>query len=221
MKNALVIGASGGIGSALTKALAAEGHAVTGLSRSEHGLDITDEDSIQAHFRNLSGPFHRILITTGALQVDDHRPEKTLRQLNREALTALFLVNAVGPALAIKHALPLLAKDEPAVLAALSARVGSIGDNRAGGWYSYRAAKAALNMIIHGAAIELGRSRKQAICVALHPGTVASRLTKPYLGRHPSVTPETAAKNLLAVITGLSRNDSGGFFDWAGETIPW
>jgi NAD(P)-dependent dehydrogenase (short-subunit alcohol dehydrogenase family) len=221
MKRALVIGSSGGIGSALVNALEKDGFTVSGLSRREHGLDITDETSIQDHFEALRGPFQRILITTGALEFGKHRPEKAMQQLSSEAMIALFKINTVGPALLIKHALPLLPRNEAAVLTALSARVGSIGDNRAGGWHSYRASKAALNMIIRGAAVELGRSRKQAICIALHPGTVATPLTEPYRGRHPSVSPEQAADNLLRVIDGLRPGDSGGFFDWAGITIPW
>jgi len=221
MKQALVIGSSGGIGNAVMQALQAEGFAVTGLSRSEHGLDICDEASIERHLKDLSGPFQRILITTGALEVGGHRPEKAMQQLSSEAMIELFKVNTVGPALLLKHALRLLPRKEPAVLAALSARVGSIADNRAGGWHSYRASKAALNMIVRGAAIELGRTRKQAICVALHPGTVATPLTEPYRGRHPSVSPEEAAGNLLRVIDDLQPSDSGGCFDWAGKAIPW
>ena len=108
-----------------------------------------------------------------------------------------------------------------AVFAALSARVGSIGDNRLGGWYSYRTAKAALNQMIHTAAIELSRKRPESVCVALHPGTVATPFTEKYLGRHPSVTPQEAAQNLLAVLDGLGPRDTGLFFDWQGERVAW
>jgi NAD(P)-dependent dehydrogenase (short-subunit alcohol dehydrogenase family) len=107
------------------------------------------------------------------------------------------------------------------VFAALSARVGSIGDNRIGGWYAYRAAKAALNQIVHTGAIELARSHRQAVCVALHPGTVATRFTEKYAGRHPTVAPEQAAANLLSVIDGLGPDQTGRFFDWAGTPVPW
>ena len=130
-------------------------------------------------------------------------------------------VNAVGPALVLKHALRLLPRDRRAVLAALSARVGSIGDNAIGGWHSYRAAKAALNQILHGAAIELARTHREAVVLALHPGTVATAFTARYAGRHRTVPPEEAAANLLAVIEGATPAMSGGFYDYAGEAIPW
>lgn len=221
MSRALVIGSSGGIGSALCKALAAQGWQVTGLSRRDNGLDVTDEASVEAHLATLDGSFQRIIIATGALEIDGHAPEKALRHLTADALALQFAVNTIGPALVMKHALRLLPRDEPATLAALSARVGSIGDNRAGGWHAYRAAKAALNQIIRGAAIELGRSHKQAVCVALHPGTVATPFTAKYLGRHPAVPPAEAARNLLGVIGGLTPAQSGQFFDWAGKAVAW
>ena len=221
MKRALVIGASGGIGQALCAALAARGWQVTGLSRSADGLDVTDERSVAHHLGALEGPFQRILIATGALEIDGYTPEKALKHISYTGMATQFALNSIGPALVMKHALPLLPKDAPAVLAALSARVGSIGDNRAGGWHSYRASKAALNQIIRGAAIELGRSHPQAICVALHPGTVATRFTEKYLGRHPAVAPDAAATNLLQVIDGLTAAQSGQFFDWAGKPVPW
>jgi NAD(P)-dependent dehydrogenase (short-subunit alcohol dehydrogenase family) len=221
MQRALVIGSSGGIGAALCARLAAEGWEVTGLSRRAHGLEVTHEASVAAHLGALDGPFQRIVIATGALDIDGHAPEKALRQITAEGLARQFAVNTIGPALVIKHAVRLLPREEPAVLAALSARVGSIGDNWAGGWHAYRAAKAALNQIIRGAAIELSRSHRGVICVALHPGTVATPFTEKYLGRHPAVAPEQAAENLLSMINGLSLKDTGGFFDWAGQEIPW
>lgn len=221
MSRALVIGSSGGIGSALCKALAAQGWQVTGLSRRDNGLDVTDEASVESHLGVLDGTFQRIIIATGALEIDGHTPEKALRHLTADALALQFAVNTIGPALVMKHALRLLPREEPATLAALSARVGSIGDNRAGGWHSYRASKAALNQIIRGAAIELGRSHKQAVCVALHPGTVATPFTAKYLGRHPAVPPDEAARNLLGVIDGLTPAQSGQFFDWAGKAVAW
>jgi NAD(P)-dependent dehydrogenase (short-subunit alcohol dehydrogenase family) len=221
MAQALVIGSSGGIGSALCAALGGQGWQVTGLSRSEHGLDVTDEASVQQHLGALSGPFRRVIIATGALEIGGYTPEKALKQIEAPGMADQFALNTIGPALVMKHALRLLPRDEPAVMAALSARVGSIGDNRAGGWHSYRAAKAALNQIIRGAAIELGRSHKQAICVALHPGTVATEFTRKYLGRHPAVPPSEAAANLLRVIDGLTPAQSGRFFDWAGTEVAW
>jgi NAD(P)-dependent dehydrogenase (short-subunit alcohol dehydrogenase family) len=136
-------------------------------------------------------------------------------------MAAQFALNTIGPALVLKHALRLLPKDEPAVIAALSARVGSIGDNRTGGWHSYRAAKAALNQIIRGASIELARSHKQAACVALHPGTVQTKFTEKYLGRHPALPPAEAAANLLRVIDSLTPAQTGQFFDWSGAEVAW
>ncbi|MDD7971444.1 SDR family NAD(P)-dependent oxidoreductase [Roseinatronobacter alkalisoli] len=221
MKRALVIGASGGIGSALAAALQGQGWQVTGLSRSKDGLDITREPSVAEHIGALTGVFQRIVIATGALEIDGHRPEKALKQIDPAAMAAQFALNAIGPALVLKHAARLLARDEPAVLAALSARVGSIGDNRAGGWHSYRAAKAALNQIIRCAAIELARTHGQAACVALHPGTVATPFTAKYLDRHPTVAPDMAAQRLLAVMDGLTPADTGQFFDYARKPVPW
>ena len=221
MGNTLIIGASGGIGSALAAAFDARGEIVTGLSRAEDGLDVTDEASVEAALGRLSGPFEHILVTTGALEIDDARPEKALKQVTPEAMMDQFALNCVGPSLVLKHAVRLLPRDRRAVFAALSARVGSIGDNGYGGWYSYRTAKAALNQMIHTGAIELARSHREAICVALHPGTVATAFTEKYLGRHPSVAPEEAARNLLGVIDGLTPDETGRFFDWQGERVPW
>lgn len=132
-----------------------------------------------------------------------------------------FALNAVGPALVLSRAHQLLPRQRRSVFVVLSARVGSIGDNRMGGWISYRAAKAAVNQIVHTSAIELARTHKQAICVALHPGTVKTEFTRKYLGRHPAVEPGEAARNLLSVIGGLLPADTGGFFDWAGKPVPW
>ncbi|MCC5960381.1 MAG: SDR family NAD(P)-dependent oxidoreductase [Rhodobacteraceae bacterium] len=221
MKRALVIGASGGIGSALVSGLQGQGGQVTGLSRSRDGLDITDEGAVARHLGAVTGTFQRIVIATGALEIDGHRPEKALKQLDPAAMAAQFALNAIGPALVMKHALALLPRDEPAVMVAMSARVGSIGDNRAGGWHSYRAAKSALNQIIRGAAIELARTHPQAACVALHPGTVATPFTEKYLGRHPAIPPDEAAQRLLAVIDSLTPADTGLFFDYARKPVPW
>lgn len=220
MERALLIGSSGGIGTALSAALAARGVAVTGLSRGGDGLDLTDEGSIARVLEPLIGPYDLILVATGALEIDGHGPEKTLRALDPAALAAQFALNATGPALVLKHALRLLPRNRRAVFAALSARVGSIGDNRLGGWYSYRASKAALNQLIHTAAIEVARSHKQAVCVTLHPGTVATDFTAKYAPAN-TVSPAQAARNLLHVIDGLAPEDTGGFFDWAGKRVPW
>ena len=149
MTQALVIGASGGIGRALAVALRARGDQVTELSRSANGLDVTHEANVQGTLAELSGPFRTVIVATGALEIEGAAPEKTLRALDASALAAQFALNATGPMLVLKHALRLLPRDAPARFAVLSARVGSIGDNRLGGWYSYRAAKAALKDATH------------------------------------------------------------------------
>ncbi|MGV6846776.1 MAG: SDR family NAD(P)-dependent oxidoreductase [Marinibacterium sp.] len=221
MKRALVIGDSGGIGGAVRAALTASGVDVTGLSRRRDGLDLTDEGAVAGILDGLAGDFDMIFVATGGLAIGGARPEKTVRAISASAMADQFALNAIGPALILRAAPRLLARDRRAVFAALSARVGSIGDNRLGGWIGYRAAKAALNQIVHTAAIELARSHPEAICVALHPGTVATDLTRAYLGRHDSVSPADAAANLLSVMDGLNVRDTGGFFDWAGKTVPW
>jgi len=215
----LLIGASGGIGRALTEAFS--GATLTTLSRSADGLDITDEDSVRSAADRLAGPFDLIFDATGALEIDGMGPEKSLDHITPDAMIAQFRLNAVGPALLLKHFAPRLARTGPATFATLSARVGSIGDNRLGGWISYRAAKAALNQIVHTAAIEMTRRNRESIVVALHPGTVETPLTRKYLGRHPSVTPQEAAANILRVLHSLRPEHSGGFFDYAMRPIPW
>lgn len=221
MEKALVFGASGGIGAALVEGLSQMGVAVTSLSRSTHNLDLTDETSITDALLPLTGPYDLIFVATGALEIDGARPEKSIKQITQQTMMDQFALNCVGPSLVLKHALKLLPRDRRAVFAALSARVGSIGDNSLGGWYSYRTSKAALNQMLHCAAIELGRSHKQAICVALHPGTVATAFTEKYVGRHPAVPPTEAANNLISVIQSLTVEDTGGFFDWQGKSVPW
>jgi len=221
MKTALVIGASGGIGQAISAELALQGHQVTLVSRSRDGLDIRSEASIKSALNRFEGPFGLIFIATGALQINGAKPEKSLRHLSETALQDQFAVNATGPALILKHSLRLLPRDKRCVIAALSARVGSIGDNRLGGWHSYRAAKAALNQIIHGAAIEIARTHKQAICVALHPGTVATSFTKDFVNPDKATPPEETAKSLLNVLNNLTPKDTGNFYDYAGKPIPW
>lgn len=221
MKHALIIGASGGVGGAIAGQLQAEHWHVSRLSRSGDGLDLTDETSVQDHLNRISGPYDLILIATGALEINGARPEKSLSQISAQAMMDQFALNTVGPALVLRHAKRLLPKDRLATIAALSARVGSIGDNHLGGWTSYRASKAALNQVIRCAAIELGRTHKLAACVALHPGTVATKFTERYQTRHSTVTPEQAAQNLLRVISKLTPEQTGRFFDWAGKEIPW
>lgn len=216
---ALVIGASGGIGGAVAEALVARGAEVFQRSRSEHVLDVTSEASVIAMYESLEGPFDLIFVATGALS-SGAGPERSLRALTAQEMSAQFLINTVGPALCIKHGAALLPKEGRSVVAVLSARVGSIGDNHLGGWYSYRASKAALNQIVHGAAIEIGRKYKEALVVALHPGTVATSFTSQFPG-HDKMTPDVAAARLLEVLDGLDVSQTGGFFDYAGKEIPW
>ncbi len=221
METALIIGASGGIGSALVRTL--EKREVKGmlLSRSADGLDVTDEASVKAHLGALSGPFDLIFVATGALELNGRGPEKALKEIEPEVMLEQFRLNCMGPALVLKETARLLPRDRPATFAALSARVGSIGDNNLGGWYSYRTAKAALNQMIRGASIELKRTHAQSICVALHPGTVATPLTAKYAGGRETHTPDEAAKDLLSVLEGLGPQDTGSFFDWSGKPVPW
>lgn len=217
---ALVIGASGGIGAALVAALRQQGAEVTTLSRRDDGFDLTDPDSIAAALLGLDGPFDTVLVATGLLAPQGRRPEKALSEIDAAAMAEMMAVNAIGPALILRALPRLLPRSGPARVGILTARVGSIGDNRLGGWYSYRAAKAAANQIVHTAAIEIARKRPDTVVVALHPGTVETGFTRAYPG-HAKVAPDVAAANLLGVLDGLGPADSGGFFDWAGAPVPW
>ena len=222
---AIVIGASGGIGAALSTALESRGAAVVRLSRgSDPPIDLGSDQSIEQAAAALAGqaPFDLIFVASGILHGADLAPEKTFRQLDGAALERVLRINTIGPALVARHFLPLLRTDERAIFAALSARVGSIGDNRLGGWLSYRASKAALNQIIRTLAIELARTRPQTICVALHPGTVDTALSAPFqrgLSDGQLLTPADSASHLLDVLDGLDPSDSGGCFDWRGDRI--
>jgi NAD(P)-dependent dehydrogenase (short-subunit alcohol dehydrogenase family) len=216
----LVVGASGGIGRALVAVLRERGE-VVGLSRSGNGLEVTDEASVAAALGALDPGFDLVVIATGALIIDGVGPEKTLRAVTAEGLAAQFAVNAIGPALVMKHTLRLLPRDRVSRLAVLSARVGSIGDNGLGGWYGYRAAKAALNQLVRTASVEARRTHTQSVFVALHPGTVETGLAPAQRAGHPAVSAEVAAGNLLRVVEGLRPEDTGGFFDWKGEAVPW
>lgn len=221
MHNALVIGSSGGIGAALAAHLTATGVAVTGLSRRNDGLDVTDPASVARLMGALDGPFDLVFVATGILAPPGATPEKALRSIDADVMARTFAVNTIGPALILRDLPRLLPKTGRAAVAVLSARVGSIGDNRLGGWHAYRASKAALNQIIRGAAIELARSHRDALCVALHPGTVATPFTAAHTGRHPAVPPATAAANLVNVVAGLTPADSGRFLDAQGAEVPW
>ncbi len=221
MERALVIGASGGIGAALVGALAAQGTEVTGLSRSQDGLDVTDETSIATHLGALQAPFDTIFVATGALGFGEQGPEKMLRGVGPDHLAHQMALNAMGPLLVLKHAMRLIPRDRTVRFAAISARVGSIGDNSLGGWYSYRAAKAALNQLIHTAAIEVARSHPRTVLALLHPGTVDTPFTANYTPAYEKLTPAQSAAALISVLGGLTPADSGGFFDQTGARVQW
>lgn len=192
-------------------------------------LDVGDEASIAAAaelVRSELGPDLHWLVNCAGLLHDGPSlgPEKRLEQVEPDALRRVFEVNAFGPLLMAKHFRELLRHDARAILANLSARVGSIGDNRIGGWYAYRAAKAAQNMFTRTVAIELGRRAPNVICLALHPGTVDTGLSRPFQGNVPAeklFDPPRAARQLLDVIDARTRQDSGGFFAWDGTPIEW
>jgi len=217
---ALVIGASGGIGAALCSGLAARGAEVTRLSRATNGFDITDPSRVQSLMDGLKGTFDTVLIASGILAAEGERPEKSLSEIDADNMARVLAVNAIGPALVLRHLPRILPGNDRSVVGVLTARVGSIGDNQLGGWYSYRAAKAAANQIVHTAAIEIARKRKEAVVVALHPGTVQTPFTSAYPA-HQKVSPEEAASNIISVLDRLTPAESGGFFDWMGKSVPW
>ncbi len=225
---AVVVGSSGGIGAAVMAALTADGRfsSVLGLHRSSApALELTEEASIEAAARHVAaqaGTLRLVFDATGVLQDETTRPEKTWRELDPVSLSHAFAVNAIGPALLMKHFLPLLPSKEKAVFATLSAKVGSIGDNRLGGWYGYRASKAALNQFVRTAAVELARRCPQAVCLALHPGTVHTALTAAHAKHGLEVrTPAAAAELLVQVLDRVTAADSGAFLDYAGQPLPW
>jgi len=223
-REALVIGATGGIGEAVATNLAKSGTAVRHLSRSIDGFDLSDETTIIKAASNLSLEgcvFDLIFLATGILEAGGLRPEKSFAELDPEAMLKAFTVNAIGPALCFKHFSPLLAKTQQSVFAALSARVGSIGDNRLGGWMSYRASKTALNQIVRCAALEISRSRPNATVVALHPGTIETELTRRYSKGKYTATPKEAAAQIISVVAGLSVNQTGSFLAYDGKKIEW
>jgi len=225
---AVVVGASGGIGRALLEHLEGQAcfSATIGLGRGTRPvLELTDESSIARsarHVRQLVGEVRLVIDATGFLHREQVMPEKSWRDLDTAQMAQAFAVNAIGPALLMKHFLPMLPLKGRSVFATLSARVGSIGDNRLGGWYSYRASKAALNQLVRTAAIELARKRPAAICVAVHPGTVATPLSAPFTMSGLDIQkPAEAAKNLLDVIEHLPTSANGCFFDHRGLPVPW
>ncbi|MCG6115512.1 MAG: SDR family NAD(P)-dependent oxidoreductase [Mesorhizobium sp.] len=224
---AVVIGASGGIGSAIAARLEQDGthERVIRLSRSSTPpLDLLAEETIAEAARCCAGQgdIRLVIDATGFLHDDDAKPEKSLRDLDADRLARNFALNAIGPALLMKHFLPILPRDSRATFATLSAKVGSIADNRLGGWYGYRASKAALNQLVRTAAIELARSHRHALCVAVHPGTVDTELSAPFAKAGLALqTPQAAAAAIVAMLDSLPGDANGGFFDRSGERLPW
>ncbi len=224
---AVVFGAGGGIGEALVEAIRATKHfeQVVPFSRSTSpSIDLLDEASLEraAALAAGLGELRLVIDATGFLHDNRQAPEKSWRQLDAVNLARSFALNAIGPGLIMKHVLPRLPRSGKAVFATLSARVGSIGDNRLGGWYSYRASKAALNQLVRTAAVELVRRSPDALCIALHPGTVATALSAPFAAAGLEVhSPAAAARHLLSVVDRLTADANGGFFDWRGQPVPW
>jgi len=247
---ALIIGASRGIGLALAREVltrSSDGTVILasrsalassdlGQLASEHGgrlkrmtMDVSDQTSVASAAEQLAELAIRpALVMNAAGVLHDKgqrlRPEKRLEDLNAEAMERVFAVNSMGTALCLRYFLPLMADEGKAVFASISARVGSIGDNRLGGWYGYRASKAALNQLIKTGSIEARRRFKNVILTALHPGTTDTDLSAPFQANVPEeklFSPQFTAQRLLEVIDGLSIEESGGFFAWDGERIPW
>ncbi len=223
---ALVIGSSGAIGGAFVQAFAADPRC-THVELVARGLDsdfdLTDQASIrtQAELSSAQGPYSIMIDATGALTIDGLGPEKSLNSLHPEHLMQSFLVNAIGPAMVLRYFSPLLAKGG-SVYAKLSARVGSITDNQKGGWYGYRSSKAALNMLLQTAAIELQRKNPDLRVVALQPGTVHSKLSQPFIGsRHQRLTPAESVAGMLAALQAMPPTSGAYFVDYQGIEIPW
>lgn len=230
----VVVGASGGIGGAAVDLLAAlpsvarvhawsrSGRIASGPKIHPHAIDITDESSITLAAASLGDPPDFVLVATGLLQDGPgFQPEKDWRALDADRLARAYQVNAIGPALLAKHLLPRFAPKAPGVFGVISARVGSITDNRSGGWYGYRAAKAGLNQLIRCLAIEAARKRPGVVVVGLQPGTVRTALSAPFRGEgDPAFTPVQAAGHLIAVLGRLTPAESGRLYAWDGSEIP-
>ena len=221
MKKIMIIGNSGGIGAALEQVYRHNGWKCKGLSRQSQGIDFTQPETIPAALNLLDETFETIIIATGALTIGSVGPEKTIRAITSHGMVDQMQVNAIGPALILSQIGRLLPRNRQARVAVLSARVGSIGDNRLGGWISYRAAKAALNQIVHTSAIELARSHPHLACFSLHPGTVETPLTKPFVENYGSRPALEAAVMLHDVVEGCTAKDTGKFFDQNGVLVPW
>ncbi len=245
----LVTGASSGIGLGLVSQLLANRHVATVTAASRRGtgsdelaalgresggerllaldVDLTDEAALGAlavHLRESNKHLHLVINAAGVLHADGLRPERSITQLTGNALSQAFALNAFAPILLARALMPLLDRDEGSVFASLSARVGSIGDNRLGGWYAYRASKAAQNQLIRTFSVELARRNPKARCLLLHPGTVDTPLSEPFQANVPEeklFSVERASRQLLEIIARCTPSDSGRFIAWNGQDIPW
>ncbi len=224
---AVVIGNSGSIGSAIEKELSDQGFKnIIGFNRSSSPrLDLLNEETIaqSAQFiKDQNTPVSLVFDATGLLHDDNNMPEKTYKNIDQIFMRKNFEINVMGPALIMKYFLPLLDKEEKSIFASISAKVGSISDNRYGGWYSYRASKAALNQMIKTASIEMKMKNQNAICLAIHPGTVESKLSKPFQKNDLTIqSPQESASNILKILFNSELSDTGTFYNWDGEKIEW
>jgi NAD(P)-dependent dehydrogenase (short-subunit alcohol dehydrogenase family) len=219
----IVAGASGGIGRALVVQLEQSGPVLALSRQGSPPCDPLNEASISAALARVGTPVTRLIVTTGMLHDVIQGPEKSWRDLDADRLARSFAINAMAPALFIKHCIPLFPRTGRVEVAALSARVGSISDNQTGGWHGYRASKAALNQLIKTISIELARTHPDLVCVALHPGTVDTAMSKPFqrgVAPEKLFTPAFSAARLLEVLATLQPADSGGHFAWNGSVIP-
>ena len=219
---ALIFGASGGIGLAFSKFLENKLgiENVIKLSRSFNGFEISDEEKILKFSESIEGSFNLIINAIGVLQTTEIGPEKTINAVKQKSMIDMMTINAIGPALLLKNFSKKLDKTKFSVFVNLSARVGSITDNRLGGWISYRSSKAALNQIIKTSSIEINRRNKNAICVGLHPGTVKTRFTEKFQNTTETISPEESVEMMMKVIESLSVDDNGYCFAYDGKAIP-
>ena len=219
---ALVFGASGGIGQAFSRFLEDKlgSENVVNVSRSFDGFEISDEEKILKFSESIEGTFNLIINATGVLQTTEEGPEKTINVVKQKLMIDMMTINAIGPALLLKNFSKKLDKTKFSVFVNLSARVGSITDNRLGGWISYRSSKAALNQIIKTSSIEINRRNKNAICVGLHPGTVKTRFTEKFQNTTETISPEESVEMMMKVVENLSVNDNGYCFAYDGKVIP-
>ena len=219
---ALVFGASGGIGQAFSRFLEDKlgSENVVNVSRSFDGFEISDEEKIFKLSESIEGSFNLIINATGVLQTTKEGPEKTINVVKQKLMIDMMTINAIGPALLLKNFSKKLDKTKFSVFVNLSARVGSITDNRLGGWISYRSSKAALNQIIKTSSIEINRRNKNAICVGLHPGTVKTSFTEKFQNTTETISPDESVKMMMNVVENLSVDDNGYCFAYDGKVIP-